>query len=218
MSGPAPFLGPPLRQALDEAKRLGFLGPGPVDVHLRHARGFVDARSGRMGPGSDPPTRLLDLGSGGGVPGLVLADQWPECAVVLLEASARRAEFLDRMSAHCGFGSRVVVDHRRAEAAGHDPSRRYQFDLVTARSFGRPAVTVECGAPFLRHHGQLIVSEPPNPGISDGRWPPDNLAVFGAVDEGTWRSEFSYRVLRQDSLCPDRFPRRDGVPEKRPLF
>ena len=49
-----------------------------------------------------------------------------------------------------------------AEAAGHDPLLRGQFDLVTARSFGRPAVTAECAAPFLRREGLLVVSEPPD--------------------------------------------------------
>lgn len=215
LSEPVAGPGTPLRQALDEARGLGFLGPGPVDVHLRHAEGFAASLSQTV---PAPPESLLDLGSGGGVPGLVLAQLWPECPVVLVEASTRRAEFLDRMVLLCGFGRRVVIDHRRAELAGRDPSRRHQFDLVTARSFGRPGVTAECGAPFLRRGGHLIVSEPPDPGEGGRRWPTDKVAGFGLIDAGAYRSEFSYRVLRQDALCPERFPRRDGVPEKRPLF
>jgi hypothetical protein len=74
------------------AREAGFLGPGPIERHLRHARGFVDL--GRMEADTESP-RILDLGSGGGLPGLVVAGSWPEATVVLLEANERRAGLLD---------------------------------------------------------------------------------------------------------------------------
>ncbi|HEY1908575.1 MAG TPA: RsmG family class I SAM-dependent methyltransferase, partial [Myxococcaceae bacterium] len=90
-SQPPPL--PELRQILEEARAAGFLGPGPVDTHLRHAEGFV-AVCRRLWPDGPTPPVLLDLGSGGGLPGLVVATHWPEATLVLLDAQRRRTAFL----------------------------------------------------------------------------------------------------------------------------
>ena len=121
---------------LERSRRLGFLGPGSVRVHVEHAHGFtrgVDA----------PPARLLDLGSGGGVPGLVLAVQWTETVTVLLDASERRCAFLTEAVVSLGCGDRVTVVRSRAEQAGRRDDLRGHFDVVVARGFGPPAVTAE---------------------------------------------------------------------------
>jgi 16S rRNA (guanine527-N7)-methyltransferase len=91
---------------------------------------------------------------------------------------------------------------------------------VTARGFGRPAITAECAAPFLRLGGLLVVSEPPPSSVAAAgeRWPADGLALCGLAPERVWATAFHYRSLRQSSPCPDRLPRRVGVPAKRPLF
>ena len=75
-----------LEAVLERARDLGFLGPGPIDRHIAHADAFLAAVP-------DPPPSFLDLGSGGGVPGLILASVW-RCTVVLLDAQERRARFL----------------------------------------------------------------------------------------------------------------------------
>ncbi len=209
-----------VRLILLEAREQGFLGPGPIEDHIAHARGFVRAAevAGSVEPGGPPPERLLDLGSGGGVPGLVLADLWVESQVTLLDGSSRRAEFLAAAVRRCGLADRVVVDGRRAEVAGHDPSQRGAYELVTARSFGIPAATAECAAPFLRSRGTLVVSEPPHQADAGNRWPPEGLALLGLGDGMAVRDRFGYQVLRLTGSCPSRYPRRVGVPERRPLF
>jgi 16S rRNA (guanine527-N7)-methyltransferase len=212
-----------LHEVLTAAREAGFLGPGPIAPQVRHAEGFL-ALARRLSP-ADPragTTRLLDLGSGGGLPGLVLAAQWLSCAVVLLDAGTRRAEFLRRAVLTCGLGDRVSVVHQRAEVCGRDPSYRGTFDGVVVRSFGAPAVVAECGAPFLRPGGWLLVSEPPGSPEEDvvvsTRWPTGPLAQFGLEPGEFVREEFGYQVLHQKEACPERFPRRDGVPAKNPLF
>ena len=82
----------PVRTALLAAREFGFLGPGPIERHLLHAQGFVDLAKSQVQNTEQP--RVLDLGSGGGLPGLVLADQWPEATLVLLDANQRRTDFL----------------------------------------------------------------------------------------------------------------------------
>ena len=65
---------PELLELLSEARALGFLGPGPLELQIRHAEGFVSIARRLSGEGS---TNLVDLGSGGGLPGLVVATEWP---------------------------------------------------------------------------------------------------------------------------------------------
>jgi 16S rRNA (guanine527-N7)-methyltransferase len=200
-----------------EARTAGFLGPGPIAPHLDHAQGFVALarQQGAVAP-AGPAPRVLDLGSGGGLPGLVLALEWPEAELVLLDAQQRRTEFLRRAVDRLGLGDRVQVVHDRAEVAGRDPELRGRFDGVVVRSFGPPAVVAECAAPFLRTGGWLIVSEPP--GESPSRWPAERLRTFGLVPEALRHEGFGFQLLRQIEPCPERFPRRDGVPARKPLF
>lgn len=206
-----------LLEALERSRSLGFLGPGSVRVHIDHARGFA------AGVGQ-PPIRFVDLGSGGGVPGLVLARCWPETEAVLLDARERRCAFLRDAAQALGLGDRAAVVCARAEDAGHRDDLRGRFDLVVARAFGPPAVTAECGAPFLRIGGTLVVSEPPNShggvaaAASKSRWVPSGLARLGLAAGRSWVQGFHYQALDQIEPCPGRYARRAGVPAKRPLF
>lgn len=201
-----------LRRVLERSKELGFLGPGPVEPHIGRA---LDALP------LIPPTtrRALDLGSGGGLPGLPLALARPEIGWVLLDGSVTRCEFLRWAVGQLGLdgGPRpAAVVASRAEEAGRWTDLRGTFDLVLARSFGGPAVTAECGAPFLIVGGRLIVAEPP--GGSADRWPATGLAPLGLRPLETVVEPSAFQVLVQERECPDRFPRRTGVPAKRPLF
>ena len=201
---------------LEEARRLGFLGPGLVEAHLDHAAGYVAALEADAG-GEWLPARAADLGSGAGLPGLPLALHFAETRWTLVEASVRRAAFLRASVGALGLGDRVTVVEQRAEAVGRAPEWRGSFDLVVARSFGPPAVVAECAAPLLRVGGRAIVSEPP--GGEPERWPAEGLAPLGMVPMASVRAGgAAYQVLGQETLCPDRWPRRIGMPAKRPLF
>ena len=200
------------------------------------------------------PGWVLDLGSGGGLPGLVLALEWPQTTVTLLDAQQRRTAFLADAVRRLGVTTRVQVVEGRAESLGRGAELRGRVDVVVARAFGRPAVTAECAAPFLRADGILVVSEPPvnlrtgaDPapraaagrrapgpelvvGGDDGedavavpaqitqRWPDAGLAALGMGPASPVRDEFHFVVVRQLERCPERFPRRVGLPAKRPLF
>jgi 16S rRNA (guanine527-N7)-methyltransferase len=138
-----------------------------------------------------------------------MALAWPETRWLLVEANGRRARFLRQAAERLGLADRVTVAEERAEVLGRSPGERGRYEAVIARGFGPPAVTAECGAPFLAIGGFLLASEPPD----ERPWPSGPLAELGLVIRGR-RS--GVMVLEQSAACPDRFPRRS--PAKRPLF
>jgi 16S rRNA (guanine527-N7)-methyltransferase len=205
-SGPASTL----FGVLAASQQRGFIGGPELDAHVRQAEALADA----VGPA---PATLLDLGSGGGLPGLVLAARWPGTAVTLLDGGTERAAFLSSAVEQLGWTDRVSVAAGRAEVLGRT-GLRGGFELVVARAFGPPAVVAECGAPFLGEDGLLVVSEPP--GADGSRWDhPTALAELGITAEPLRTTGgHAFQPLRATGPCPDRYPRRTGVPSKRPLF
>ena len=190
---------------LERSRQLGFLGPGAVDAHLRHSEAYLGALQGITGT-------VVDLGAGGGVPGLVVAVARPDLHLVLLDAMAKRCRFLEEAVATLGLRAEVVEG--RAEEIARS-GWRGQVDAVIARSFGPPAVTAECAAPLLRVGGRLVVSEPPEVA---SRWPAAELSVLGLRPTARPTTSATLQVLEQIAPCPDRYPRRTGIPAKRPLF
>lgn len=203
-----------LPTVLEESRRLGFLGPGPVEPHIEHAAAFADVVD-------STPARALDLGAGGGLPGLVLATRHGHTSWTFVDSQQRRTTFLQWAVEHLGIADRVEIVTERAETVGRQPRHRGRYDLVTARSFGPPAVTAECAAPLLDVGGHLVVSEPPD--ALEDRWLAEGLARLGLgpaehrrIDRPT-RPVHLVRIARLADV-PDRFPRRVGIPTKRPLF
>jgi 16S rRNA (guanine527-N7)-methyltransferase len=234
---------------LSEARERGYLGDQPIEAQAAQAEGFLEVARAVLGLGSfsaeifrtmtapgDAPggIGLLDLGSGGGMPGLVLAaNPMPFMSrFTLLEASERRAAWLAKAAAVLGISEWVEVARDRAELAGRRPTYRAQYEIVVSRSFGRPGVTAECAAPFLRPGGVLVVSEPPpdSPDLVNQpmprssqplcrRWPSEQLAELGLGPPVERRANgYRYAAMRMTRECPQRYPRRNGVPVKHPLF
>lgn len=162
---------PRLIETLREAQRFGFFGAGDVEAAIEHSRSFVAA----IGP-LPPGARILDLGSGGGLPGFVIADAFPEVAVVLLDRRQKRTDFLERAVRRLDWAHvtvrtadvRVIVDEASSGAIE-------RFDVVTARGFGPPAFTLRSASALCRRDGRIIVSEPP---FGD-RWDAGLLAELG---------------------------------------
>jgi 16S rRNA (guanine527-N7)-methyltransferase len=209
-------------EVLERARAAGFLGPGPIEEHWRHSLAFADAWSHRTcAPGSlrgthgTGPSQVLDLGSGGGLPGLVLATAWPASQLTLLDSNERRTRFLTEAVRQLGWSDRVEIVRARAEEAGRT-SLRSGFDLVVSRSFGPPAVTAECGRPFLELGGVLAVAEPP--GGAPDRWPPSGLEQLGLQLDRLFNGPPTIQLLLAVTALGQRFPRRTGLPGKRPLW
>ncbi len=111
----APEIRHRLTQQLHEARTRGFVGPGPVDVHLDHGEAMAAAVE------RDFRGRFLDLGSGGGVPGLVLLATWGHATATLLDARRRRCSFLEGALERPGMGGTGVRRLRSGRGAGACP-------------------------------------------------------------------------------------------------
>lgn len=196
-----------LRAALAEARALGFLGPGPLEAHEASAAAFADALVEIRG-------RALDLGSGGGVPGLLLAGRFQTATWVLVDRNRRRTSFLARWVADLGWSERVAVWRGGAEEGARDPCLRGTCETVVARSFGPPAVTAECAAGFLRPGGRLAVAEPPDG--DQERWSEVGLGELGLR---RCRSPVSRIALfRAQSLAPEEVPRKWTAMNRQPRW
>jgi len=199
-----------LRAVLEDARTIGLLGPGPPEDHVTHAEDLARIIG-------TPPQRFLDLGSGGGVPGLVLAALWPTTTAALLDRRRKSAEFLKAAIDRLALTARIEVIEAEAESAARTPEQREAFALVVARSFAAPAVTAECASGFLQVGGALVVTEPP--GGEPSRWPTDELALLGLSPATVRRSgTATAAILQKTAPTDDRWPRRSGVPAKRPLW
>lgn len=155
---------------------------------------------------------LVDVGSGGGSPGLPLAWARPDLEVVLLEASRRKHAFLERVAVDFPNVSAVWA---RAEEHGRS-SGRDAYASAVARALASPPTAVEWCLPLVRPGGNLVlyVGESP-PGLDRvagalGASGPEEVAV-----EGSARRRLL--VFRKLVPTPERFPRRTGTARKRPL-
>ena len=221
----------PVEEILDAAVAEGFLTPLAAAEGPAHSAGFL--RFGGLGdpgvaPGPDvasgipvdldAETIAVDLGTGGGVPGLVLAtltsNRW-----VLVDRGDRRCTFLRWAVRELGIADRVEVHAMDAVSVARGDLRG-RAGLVTARSFAAPGPTAECAAPLLALDGVLVVSEPPGgDGGSWNRWDQEALDQLGMVDLGGWRhGGAGYRAMRSTGTCPSRFPRRFKRQLAGPLF
>jgi 16S rRNA (guanine527-N7)-methyltransferase len=196
-----------LSAVLTDAQRVGLLGPAAVEDHIEHARSWSRALA---------PDDFIDLGSGAGVPGLVLATLWPHVRGCLLDGQRRRADWLRAAIARLDLVARVEVIEGRAEEVGHDPDRRESMPLVVARGFGPPSATAECGSSFVRPGGVLSVSEPPGPEI---RWPQTGLEQIGlGIPRRIVQDGRSFVILPKSSSLGSTFPRRRTLLLREPLW
>lgn len=199
-----------LAACLTEAQVRGLIGPDELPRATSHARDL-----GQVAAQPNLPVSCLDLGSGGGLPGLVLAVEWPQSHWVLLDTSRRSTDFLREAVVRLGLGDRVVVVNARAEDAGRLPRHAGAYELVIARSVAQPPAVAEYAAPLLQVGGRLVVSEPPD--STGERWDVEGLAVLGLSPPELVKSPRAVTIAKHGPT-PPRFPRKAGMAVKRPLW
>ena len=157
--------------------------------------------------------RLVDIGSGGGIPGLVIAILRPDLRVTLVEADRRRAGFLLHAAALCSCAG-VEVVAARAENVGHDPAHREGYDLAVSRAAAPAPVLCELALPLLRAGGRLVAL------VGDAATEAEAAAYAAGACGGGQPVATAPGILSVTKVAPtpERFPRRPGVPARRPLM
>lgn len=159
--------------------------------------------------------RLVDVGSGGGLPGLPIAIARPDLSVTLVEATGKKARFLEETARALGL-AHVAVACDRAEAFGHG-DRRGSFDVATSRALSQLSVLLELTIPLLKVGGHSLA-------IKGARAEEEiaqaarALALLHAEVEDTSRTSTGaiVRIVKR-AATPARFPRRPGEPKRTPL-
>ncbi len=162
-----------LLSALRAIRARGAIGEASLEQAIVHAEQFVSALPTHV-------ITLVDLGSGGGLPGLVIAVRRPEIHVTLVERRQSRADLLSRALRSLDLSDHVNV--RAEDVRILAESAPGSFDAVTARSFAAPPITARWAGALLRLGGRLVVSEPPADDVD--RWPAGVLSSCGLVDYG----------------------------------
>jgi 16S rRNA (guanine527-N7)-methyltransferase len=158
---------------------------------------------------------IVDGGSGGGLPALPLAIALPALQFTLLEATGKKARFLEQTASELGLANVHVVSDR-AESFGRGPGREH-FDAATARAVSRLPVLLELTVPLIKVGGLslAIKGEQAATEIQEAQ---NALRVLGAAVEDTRRTPTGVviRIRKQAATAPT-YPRRAGEPKRAPL-
>jgi 16S rRNA (guanine527-N7)-methyltransferase len=149
----------------------------------------------------------VDVGSGGGSPGIPLASARPELDFVLLEANRRKCAFLRETAA--GFENVSVICERAEHHAGD--AGRDAYGTAVARALAAPPVAAEWCLPLVRPGGLAVLFVGPRADLDSISKAATELAA--EVEE----SPAGFALLRKTGPTPERYPRRPGVAKKRPL-
>jgi 16S rRNA (guanine527-N7)-methyltransferase len=165
---------------------------------------------------------IIDVGSGAGFPGVPLKIAMPVLRLVLLEATGKKTEFLRSLIERLGL-SDVTIINARAEEVGQDPGHREQYDLALARALAGMPALAELTLPLVRVGGLVIAQKGEDPGAEVEAAHKAIATLGGQVQEITpvlvpgLEGARHLVVLKKVSSTPAKYPRRPGMPTKRPL-
>jgi 16S rRNA (guanine527-N7)-methyltransferase len=180
----------------------------------------ADSLSGLEIPALKGASRIADVGSGAGFPGLVLAVALPGAKVDLIESVGRKCEFIERAVRAAGIPNARVVNARSEELAASEG--REGYGAVTARAVGRLSTLAELASPLLEDGGALVAwkgkrdaEEEAQLGRAAERLAmrPEQIAHVGPYAGSEHRH---LHVVRKAGPTPENLPRRPGIAKKRP--
>uniref|UniRef100_UPI00404AE25B 16S rRNA (guanine(527)-N(7))-methyltransferase RsmG n=1 Tax=Cyanobium sp. TaxID=2164130 RepID=UPI00404AE25B len=166
---------------------------------------------------------LIDVGTGGGFPGLAVAIALPQAQLTLVDSVGRKVEAVRAMALELGLADRVSVRCERIEQTGRSRTCRGQFDWAMARAVASAPVVAEYLVPLLNPQGRALLYR--------GQWDPSDqdslekacLPLNAGIEQCRKRDLPGGKgvrhalVLKPLGPCPKTYPRAVGIPSKQPL-
>lgn len=193
-------------------------------VLIRH---FADSLAGILasGTGKDltdkKPLSLIDVGTGAGLPGMVLKIVFPELNVTLFDSLNKRLVFLNEVIEALGLAGITTV-HGRAEDTAHDKNHREKYDIAVARAVADLSVLSEYCLPFVKTGGRFI-SYKASGSEEEIQKADKAITVLGgktenvsAYDAGDGIKRLTV-TIRKEKQTPGRYPRKAGTPSREPI-
>jgi 16S rRNA (guanine527-N7)-methyltransferase len=166
--------------------------------------------------------RVIDVGAGAGFPGIPLKLVYPGIRLTLLEATGKKVTFLEHLIQRLDL-RQVTAIKARAEELGHDPDHRAGYDLALARAVAEMPVVAEYTLPFCKLGGWLVAQKG-EAGPAEAWAAERTIKLLGGelrrvqpVELPSLPENRSLVLVEKVSPTPQAYPRRPGVPSRRPL-
>lgn len=191
----------------------------PVEIEIKH---FLDSISCLKVIKFDTDDRIIDIGTGAGFPGIPLKIVCPSIQLTLVESIRKKVDFCEHIIDKLGLTG-VQTFHRRAESLGRDDEFRAKYDWALARAVAVAPVLLEYLLPLLKLHGQALLQKG-STGPQEIQTAAQALAILGGkvlqvtpVELPKVTETRHLILVRKCAATPEKYPRRPGIPSKRPL-
>ena len=189
----------------------------PGEFVIKH---FFDSFPAAMLPEFRNAETIIDVGTGGGFPGVPLAVLCPEKKFVLADSLAKRLRVIDAVAIESSI-TNITTVHGRAEDLGRNPDYRETFDVCVSRAVASLPVLLEYCLPFVKVGGTFIAYKGPEAEeeikISSGALKKLGGKIDRVVDESDGTYSHNLIVITKSSSTPKAYPRKAGTPSKTPL-
>ncbi len=195
---------------------------GYEEVQITHFLDSLTVVSGLPSPQPDKQLSITDVGTGAGLPGIPLRIVLPEIRLVLLEATAKKAEFLRHITAKLELDN-VEIVRGRAEEVAHDDLYREKFDMVVSRALAPMNVLAELTLPFCAIGGRLIaqkkgdISQEMNQSSRAVKYLGGEVSEVLDVTLDEFDDDRRLVIIDKVKATPSKYPRRPGIPAKKPI-